>query len=185
MKNYELTLNFLKKNFNYKNFCDDLDFAYEKKHKDYPIDEIILHHSIFEKVGKYNTVHNENEKNEEEKDWWENSDKIDKDFHSDKHKDFYAWFIAERNKGTLLPLINKNFELIHNFNIGTMNFSLIYSNFNKIYYFFETWEDMNVVLNKYNKIPPKEIIIDFIKKEFISADAELDTFDFDECFEDY
>ena len=37
MKKYELSLNFLKNNFNYKNFCEDLDFAYEKNYKDYPI----------------------------------------------------------------------------------------------------------------------------------------------------
>ena len=62
MKRYELSLNFLKNNFNYKNFCEDLNFAYEKNHKDYPIDEIILHHSIFDKVGKFNTIQEVDEK---------------------------------------------------------------------------------------------------------------------------
>ena len=185
MKRYELSLNFLKNNFNYKNFCEDLNFAYEKNHKDYPIDEIILHHSIFDKVGKFNTIQEVDEIKEDEKDWSENSDKISKDFYSDKNKDFYDWFIAERNKGTLLPSISENFELIHNFNIGTLNYSLIYSNFNKIYYFFETWEDMNVVINKYNKKPSKENIIDFMKQKFISDDVELDTYILDECFDNY
>ena len=80
MKRYELSLNFLKNNFNYKNFCEDLNFAYEKNHKDYPIDEIILHHSIFDKVGKFNTIQEVDEIKEDEKDWSENSDKISKDF---------------------------------------------------------------------------------------------------------
>jgi hypothetical protein len=66
-----------------------------------------------------------------------------------------------------------------------MNYSLIHSNFNKIYYFFETWEDMNVVINKYNKKPSKEVIIDFMKKKFIYADVELDTYILDECFDNY
>ena len=44
---------------------------------------------------------------------------------------------------------------------------------------------MNVVINKYNKKPSKEVIIDFMKQKFISADVELDNYILDECFDNY
>ena len=39
---------------------------------------------------------------------------------------------------------------------------------------------MNVVINKYNKKPSKEVIIDFMKKKL-----ELDNYILDECFDNY
>ena len=178
---YELSINFLKQNFNYKNFCDDINFAFKNEILDYPLDTSILNHSIFKKVGKYMTSYESSKVDKEEEDWWENSEKVEEDFFSEKNKTFYNWFIKERNNGQLLPKLNNNFKLIYNLNIGNIFYSLIFSKFNKTYYFFETWDNYNIIRYIYSQEPTKKELVILIKKILKDSDPELDL----EIFEDY
>ena len=185
MKKYEFSLDYFKKNFNYKNFCEDLDYAINKKIFDYPIDSIILHHTIFDKVKKY-MVPTKIDENYVESDWDKYSEKVENEFFNNKkNKEFKDWFLKKRDSGLLLTSLNNNFTLIHNLNIEIQYFSLIYSKFNNKYYFFETWEEWHIVRDSFNKEPSKENIITIIKKIYKDADPKIELSLFEEDFNNF
>ncbi len=185
MKKYHFTLDYFKQNFKYRNFCEDLDYVIKNQILDYPIDAIILHHTIFDKVGKFMTPTKIDE-NYQETDWDKYSEKVDNEFFDNKkNKKFKDWFLKKRDSGLLLTSLNSNFTLIHNLNIGFQYFSLIYSKFNNKYYFFETWEEWHIARNSFSKEPSKHKIIEMIKKKYKDSDPKIELSVFEEDFNDF
>ena len=186
MKKYQFTLDYFKQNFKYKNFCEALDNALINKidFSLFPVDAMIVHHAVFDNVGTYGPV--KIDENYKETDWDKYFEKVENEFFNNKkNKKFKDWFLKQLDSGLLLTVLNNNFKLIHNLDVGNQHYSLIYSKFNKKYYFFESVDEFYIIRNSFNKEPSKENIITIIKKILKDIDSKIELSLFEEDFNNF
>ena len=110
------------------------------------------------------------------------TDKLIDDYYNKKNQNFRKWVEKSRDKGELLPKLSDNFKLIYHFPMDS-NHSLIYSKFNKTYYYIQVayvwdkkkqkrsnFEEWHVIRKKYKKKMSKneffKKIIQYYKKLF-------------------
>lgn len=139
---YKLSVKYLKENFNYKNFCKEMDLLVDLRSKDEElwrlapeITRYIVYHSLFNKLFKFNTIQEVGNETKEDIDWENNQNKIDSDYFDKKNLKLRKWMFNELCKGTLFEEINSNFKLIYHFPMS-WDETLIFSKFNKRYYHF-------------------------------------------------
>ena len=75
------------------------------------------------------------------------TDKLIDDYYNKKNQNFRKWVEKSRDKGELLPKLSDNFKLIYHFPMDS-NHSLIYSKFNKTYYYIQVayvWDKKKVL----------------------------------------
>ena len=137
MKKYNFNLNILKKNFNFKNFCEELDYLVGLRYENWDlykeqvgIYKYLIYFSFYQKVPLLNTVMEADDTSEFGKDYHI----IDKEFGSKKNSKIREEIITKIADGSIFEFFNDNFKLIYHFPMNCFVASLIYSKFNKTYY---------------------------------------------------
>lgn len=179
--NFKYNLPYLKKNFNFKNFINDLPKIINN---DYPLIEDIILYSAFKKINTKLLFSAE---------WNKYAQKLVDDFYKVRNKKFRLKIHNYEYDGTLLERINDNFKLEVFYDFSTESHSLIKSKFkNKYFHLFalRNWDNKKnrpVNIIQYHdviKVYPKKInaikffedIIEKDKKENRFMEAGFETY---------
>ena len=167
---FEYNLSYLKKNFNFKNFVNDLS---KNTNNDYALIEEIIWYAAFQKID-INSY-----------EWNKYAQKIVDDFYKVKNKKFRFKIHNLEYDGTLLERINDNFKLEVFYDFNVVSHALIKSKFKNKYFHLlalRSWDDkknkpINIIEHHYiEKVYKKKI--DKIKffKDIIEKDKKENRF---------
>ena len=134
--NFKYNIPYLKKNFNFKNFINDLSKIIDN---DYPLIEDIIWYSAFKKIDAKLLFSAE---------WDKYAQKLVDDFYKVRNKKFRLKIHNYEYDGTLLERINDNFKLEVFYDFSIESHSLIKSKFKNKYFHLFALRDWD---NKKNK----------------------------------
>ena len=137
MKTFDFRINILKKRFDFKRFCKELDYLADLRIENFKLynDQVgiykyIIYFSFYKKIPLLNTVLEVDDTSEFEKDYHI----LDKEFCDKKNLPIRINITKKIFDGSLFEFMSNNFKLIYHFPMDYFTSSLVYSKFNKRYY---------------------------------------------------